>query len=84
MKQTLKKLQESKVTVSLRNVLLTLIIVFNLGCVEIATNIAVQGGIQLAGEQYLIANNKPITKCNLVNVAQGKKMCRIYRQYRRA
>ena len=68
---------------SLRNVLLMLSMVFNLGCVEIATNIAVQGGIQLAGEQYLIANNKPITKCNLVNVAQGKKMCRIYRQYRR-
>ena len=53
------------------------------GCAEIATNMAVQGGIQLAGEQYLIANKKPITKCNLVNVAKGHKMCRIYRQYGR-
>lgn len=57
--------------------------VFNIGCAEIATNIAVQGGVQLAGEQYLIAKDKPITRCNLVNIAQGKKMCRIYRQYRR-
>jgi len=79
-----KRLQELKVIESLHKDLLTLLMVFSLtGCAEIATNIAVQGGIQLAGEQYLIAQNKPITKCNLVNVAQGKKMCRIYRQYRR-
>ena len=79
-----KRLQELKAIVNPRNVLLMLITVFNIGCAEIATNMAVQGSIQLAGEQYLIAQNKPITKCNLVNVAQGKKMCRIYRQYRRA
>jgi hypothetical protein len=57
--------------------------VFNVGCAEIATNIAVQSGVQLAGEQYLIAKDKPITRCNLYNVIQGNKMCRIYRQYRR-
>ena len=53
------------------------------GCAEFATNLAVQGGVQLAGEQYLIHNNKPITKCNMVNVAKGNNLCRIYRQYRR-
>jgi uncharacterized protein YceK len=66
----------------MRNVLLMLMVACS-GCAEIATNMAVQGGIQLAGEQYLIANKKPITKCNLVNVAKGHKMCRIYRQYGR-
>lgn len=66
----------------MRNVLLMLIMGCS-GCAEIATQVAVQGGVQYAGEKYLIANNKPITKCNLVNVAQGNKMCRIYRQYRR-
>ena len=80
----LKRLQESKVIGSLLKDLLTLLTVFSLtGCAEIATNIAIQGGIQLAGEQYLQANNKPITKCNLVNVARGYKMCRISRTYRR-
>ena len=68
---------------NLRNASLMLLVVFNLGCAEIATNLAVQGGVQYTGEQYLIARNKPITRCNLVNVAQGNKMCRIYRQYRR-
>ena len=61
-----------------------LLMVFNLGCAEIATNMAIQGGVQLTGEQYLIARNKPITRCNLINVVNGNKMCRIYRQYRRA
>ena len=67
----------------MRNALLMLIMVFSSGCAEIATNVAIQGGIQFTGEQYLIAHNKPITRCNLYNVAQGNKMCRIYRQYRR-
>jgi hypothetical protein len=57
---------------------------FNLGCAEIATNVAIQGGIQFTGEQYLISQNKPVTRCNLYNVMQGNKMCRIYKQYRRA
>jgi hypothetical protein len=60
-----------------------LLVVFSSGCAEIATNIAVQGGVQLVGEQYLIAKDKPITRCNLYNVMQGNKMCRVYRQYRR-
>jgi uncharacterized protein YceK len=66
----------------MRSVLLMLMVACS-GCAEIATNIAIQGGIQVAGEQYLQANNKPITRCSLVNVAQGKKMCRISRTYRR-
>ena len=57
--------------------------VFNTGCVSLATSVVTQAGVQVVGEQYLIAQNKPIIRCNLINVAQGKKMCRIYRQYRR-
>lgn len=53
------------------------------GCAEITANLAVQSGVQFAGEKYLIANNKPITRCNLINVIEKKKMCRIYRQYGR-
>ena len=83
MKQMLKRLQELKVTVSLRNVLLMLIMVFSSGCVSLATSVATQAGVQVVGEQYLIAQNKPIVRCNLYNVIQGNKMCRIYRQYRR-
>ena len=66
----------------MRNVLLMLIMGCS-GCAEMATQLAVQSGVQYAGEQYLIAQNKPITKCNLYNVMQGNKMCRVYRQYRR-
>jgi hypothetical protein len=50
----------------------------------VATSVATQAGVQYTGEQYLISQNKPIIRCNLINVAQGKKMCRIYRQYRKA
>lgn len=60
-----------------------MLIVVCSGCAEIATNVAIQGGIQLAGEKYLQANNKPITRCNLVNVAHGYKMCRVSKTYRR-
>ena len=55
--------------------------VFNLGCAEIATQLAVQSGVQYAGEQYLIAQNKPIVKCNFYNVMKGNKMCRVTRTY---
>ena len=79
----LKRLQELKVIVSLRNVLLMLIVVFSSGCVSLATSVATQAGVQVVGEQYLIAQNKPIIRCNLYNVMQGNKMCRVYRQYRR-
>jgi len=51
------------------------------GCAQIATNVAVQASIQLAGEQYLMATNKPITRCTLVNVAKGNKLCRVNRVY---
>lgn len=60
-----------------------LIMVCSVGCAEFATNLAVQGGVQYAGEQYLIHNNKPITRCNMMNVAKGNKLCRVYRQYGR-
>ena len=58
--------------------------VFNIGCVSLATSVATQAGVQVMGEQYLIAQNKPIIRCNLYNVMMGNKMCRVYRQYRRA
>ena len=51
------------------------------GCAEMATQLAVQSGVQYAGEQYLIAQNKPITKCNFYNVMKGNKMCRVSRTY---
>jgi hypothetical protein len=51
------------------------------GCAEIATNLVIQSSIQVVGEQILITNNKPITKCNLVNVARGYKLCRVSRTY---
>ena len=69
---------------NLRNALLMLLVAFNLGCVSLATSVATQAGVQVVGEQYLIAQNKPIIRCNLYNVMQGNKMCRVYRQYRRA
>jgi hypothetical protein len=69
--------------VNLRNALLMLLMAFNLGCVSLATSVATQAGVQVVGEQYLIAQNKPIIRCNLYNVMQGNKMCRVYRQYRR-
>lgn len=53
------------------------------GCAEIATQVAVQGAVQYGGEKYLISQNKPITRCSIYNIAQGNKMCRIYKQYRR-
>ena len=65
----------------MQNVLLMLLMVFNSGCAEIATNIAVQSGVQVVGQQVLIANNKPMTKCNLVNVARGYKLCRVSKIY---
>jgi len=54
------------------------------GCVSLATSVATQTTVQVVGEQYLIAQNKPIIRCNLFNVAKGNKMCRVYKQYRRA
>lgn len=53
------------------------------GCASLATSIATQAGVQVVGEQYLIAKNKPIIRCNVLNVIQHNKMCRVYRQYRK-
>ena len=66
---------------SLRNVLLMLIMVFNLGCVTVATSVATQVGVQTVGEQYLISQNKAMIKCNLFNVVKRNKMCRVSRTY---
>ncbi len=55
----------------------------NVGCASLATSMATQAGVQVVGEQYLIAKNKPIIRCNVFNVIQHNKMCRVYRQYRK-
>ena len=60
-----------------------LITVISSGCATVATSVATQIGVQYTGEQYLILQNKPAIRCNLYNVIQGNKMCRVYRQYRR-
>ena len=69
---------------NLRNVLLMLLVAFNTGCASLATSVATQASVQIIGDQYLIAKNKPIIRCNLYNVMMGNKMCRVYKQYRRA
>ena len=56
---------------------------FNTGCMTVATSVATQAGVQVVGEQYLISQNKPVIKCNVINVIKGNKVCRVYRQYRR-
>ena len=50
-------------------------------CAEVATSVAVQSGVQFAGEKYLITQKKPIIKCNLYNVINGNKMCRVSMVY---
>jgi hypothetical protein len=55
----------------------------NVGCASLATSMATQASVQVVGEQYLIAKNKPIIRCNVFNVIQHNKMCRVYRQYRK-
>ena len=65
----------------LRNVLLMLIMGFNLGCATVATSVATQAGVQYAGEQYLISQNKPVVKCNVINVIKGNKVCRVSKTY---
>ena len=66
---------------SLRNVLLMLIVVFNLGCMTVATSVATQVGVQTVGEQYLISQNKPVIKCNVINVIKGNRACRVSKTY---
>jgi hypothetical protein len=64
----------------MRNVLLMLIMGCS-GCASVATSVATQAGVQVVGEQYLITQKKPMIKCNLFNVIQGNKMCRVSRTY---
>ena len=60
--------------------LLTCLVLIS-GCAEIATSVAVQSGVQVVGEKYLIAQKKPIIKCNVFNVIKGNKMCRVSKVY---
>lgn len=55
--------------------------VFNTGCMTVATSIATQAGVQVVGEQYLISQNKPVIKCNVVNLIKGNKACRVSKTY---
>lgn len=47
----------------------------------VATSIATQAGVQVVGEQYLISQNKPVIKCNVVNLIKGNKACRVSKTY---
>jgi len=58
-----------------------LIMGFNLGCATVATSVATQAGVQVVGEQYLISQNKPMIKCNVINVIKGNKVCRVSKTY---
>ena len=51
------------------------------GCAEIATSVATQTGVQYVGEKYLIAQGKPMVKCNAFNIIKGNKMCRVSMVY---
>jgi len=51
------------------------------GCASVATSVATQAGVQYAGEQYLIAQSKPVIKCNVINVIKGSKVCRVSKTY---
>ena len=64
----------------MRNVLLMLIMACS-GCASVATSVATQAGVQAVGEQYLISQNKPVIKCNVINVIKGNKMCRVSKTY---
>ena len=62
------------------SVLLMLIVVCS-GCVTLATSVATQAGVQVVGEKYLISQNKPVIKCNVINVIKGNKACRVSKTY---
>jgi len=51
------------------------------GCAQIATSVATQAGVQYVGERYLIAQGKPMVKCNAFNIIKGNKMCRVSMVY---
>ena len=70
-----------KVTKKLQNALLMLTSVISSGCATVATSVATQAGVQVVGEQYLISQNKPMIKCNVINVIKGNKVCRVSKTY---
>ena len=68
------------VRIIMPSVLLMLIVVCS-GCVTLATSVATQAGVQVVGEKYLISQNKPVIKCNVINVIKGNKACRVSKTY---
>ena len=58
-----------------------MLIVVCSGCVTLATSVATQAGVQVVGEKYLISQNKPVIKCNVINVIKGNKVCRVSKTY---
>ena len=58
-----------------------MLIVVCSGCVTLATSVATQAGVQVVGEKYLISQNKPVIKCNVINVIKGNKACRASKTY---
>jgi hypothetical protein len=65
----------------MKYLLLSACIMLSSGCAQIATSVATQAGVQVIGEQYLISQKKPTIKCNLYNVINGNKMCRVSMVY---
>ena len=60
--------------------LLTCLVLIS-GCAQIATSVATQAGVQVVGEKYLIAQKKPMIKCNVYNLIKCNKMCRVSMAY---
>jgi len=58
-----------------------MLIVVCSGCVTLATSVATQAGVQVVGEKYLISQNKPVIKCNVLNVIKGNRACRVSKTY---
>ena len=58
-----------------------MLIVVCSGCVTLATSVATQAAVQVVGEKYLISQNKPVIKCNVINVIKGNKACRVSKTY---
>lgn len=65
----------------MRNWLLISAAASTLGCTTLATSVATQVGVQAAGEQLLISQNKPVIKCTVINVVKGNQLCRVSRTY---
>jgi hypothetical protein len=60
-----------------------LFFIFSLsGCAEIATSVAINTGVQVVGEKYLITHKQPVIKCNAINVLKGNKFCRVNQTYK--